>query len=320
MPHYGPWITPDQYDKNGEAFGSSFTGSAETQTSDALNDPPLDAEVRSVQVLANHSATDLAGPIGVIPGGGPMRYQTSYDNGVFPPWATVIRAEMDFGPAVISPFSFGVSNWAPILLEDIPENAIGWQWQSDLSEDVGKPSEVIAAQITATLTGADLDDTVTPTATREDWGVQLIAAAATYLSDTALPSVADPDEFVTWDGPDGDLVASLSGPGETVITVEVTDYLDSLGRVTLSRQMDFGSPMVPLDVSVDDHGINYGRALAYLENAVLWTFQPPTFRWILEGPGFAPPLRRKQRDDRHGNTARNTPSSQQESNRNTGYL
>lgn len=345
MPTYGPWIQAPDFIKDGTAAGVEPATPTDTLVSQTYSshDPPTPGQVQELQLAAitTDPVNGLGEPIGPAGVGGRMRYEIDQLGTVLsPPISTVLKATIDFRPRSVSANNFGICNWAPILL-GTPAGAIGWQWQSDMAEGTVKRSDVVSCVLNVHVPSsqtiqynADDSASVDPQPVVGDFQVGLWAAPGSFSSTGSTdPWGVEPDLLTQWPGPlAGTLLAATAGPAAAQsFSVDITDLLDSEGRVCVYERNMFGdidsgapSPAVPRVLGADERGLAYGppHFLDTIEDSgIEWTFRPPVFRWIYETPPVAPPCRRYPRHDDLGNSPRiyPPPPTRQRSGRISGY-
>lgn len=350
MPSYGEWIQAPDYEADGggsspKNYGAFQYAIAEVAPEESYH-VPTDSEVRGIQ---SDTAT---WPHTVMPDDPrvPVPSLASFSSHLTAQVDYI--TEFDIGPVLKrttlaaiyqtriigwSPWSGGLRNWAPFLLGSIPEGAIGWQWQSDMSEGEGKPSDAVGCVGTFTIDGASYEKAGSIGAETVPldvgYATQVLAVPAVFLSDTEEPgdSLFD-DAVVALDGSalDGPVLATMTGADDSdydgpprTFDLDLTPYMDDQGRVAMTQRPDPAVPMpLPTGWSPDDDGSTWTHQYRAVAGSVTYTFRPPVFRWIYDNLTPAPPLRRRQRDDGALSAPRRNSraSSQQRSLRNRGYL
>jgi len=310
MPEYpGPWIQAPDYEKPGEtALGVDLAdigyGAIERG---GLGSTSGDVQGAQATAAAGGTLITESDPLASVGGGLTGNVKTSVEFTIAPDLTTT-ESIVHFTPRSISPYTKGVINWAPFLL-GVPEGAVGWQWQEDLSVGGGKPSSPLGAVWYFVADEDNMGETssggLEPVAGGWTTGV-FYSPGTTYTSDTTIPGAGDIDYIDDWAGTQG-FIAGVAGPNGGVNTaVDITDYLDDMGRVCVGVRPVFedtlaedGSsipgvaPQVPLDLTVESD-MGYGYAPASFPEDVLWTFRPPVFRWLYNTPQtfpVAPPQR-----------------------------
>ena len=299
--YYGPWTQAPDYEAESAndtaaptltpnwRYGEEDLGEGVEVTSAAVVD--------LVGFVRDSGFCDMSGDAYFVPQApttGAVQFSSDYTGTIFDPGPTIIRAGHFFAARSFSAVRGGLNNWAPFLLPDVPPDATGWQWQSDLTTGTGKPSAVIACEWTCRYDeqGYDSSIDVTPVGA---WTTEVFKAPATYESDVA---VGPTDMPTTWAYDAKTILFTIEGPGSGSLTVDLTDELDDMGRVTIGHRTP--SFVIPGDLDQDERGVGYGYLLPTVgAGDLVWTFRPPIFRWIYATPQIhqAPPLRILQRGD-----------------------
>lgn len=315
MPYYGPWVQADDYSIDSTAVGPDpdidVPDGTVVSVTESGHVTPSDGQVKALQEAALTATLTHPANIGPSGNGGRMVYETNYAGGIFGPHSTIRTASAFFSPRAVDRKQ--VSIWAPINEFALPDGAIGWQWQSDLTEGGHKHSGVTSCTLhayTPEVPGAlqyGADDTVTPTA----------VVQSTYLMGlwTTGGVVNSGSELTAWDGPGGgDLVLTSAGPTNSaaVHTIDITASLDSEGVACVYERLLYAAdagpdPVVPRDLTVDERGIGYGHPF-FLNGTggskVAWVLRPPVFRWIFESPPVVPRQRIYPSDNPYASSAR----------------
>ncbi len=358
MVSYGQWTQAPDYEAVGETAGVGTSvqryGQRQYRVETlfpedrhiVLTPEATTAVIGANETLSSEAALDET----FSPNTGPLKFDVSYFTEIPPgeilPLLSVaeVRTEMYYHPLSISPWSEATNSWAPSFIEMFARGAIGWQWQSDLTEGTAKPSSVVTAILTGTQSDRAAYRTVAEGTVFQEPGVFMPAGVTTRVQvtggmefesddhDTSTYMLGQ-DTLLAWSGPDflhTDDLFGMSGPNTDdpdpipVGEYDITDRLDPLGRAVVSsiELIDILNPVVlpPLpEGEPNSAGSSFGYTLI---PEIQWTFRPPVFRWIYDTNTPAPPLRRKQRNDDAINGVRNrsAASSRQRSLRNRGYL
>ncbi len=340
----GPWITePPFEDTNSVTSGDRWM----TAYFEVLKNYPLltPEDYVAVQNDATTASPNLPYSADPTLGSAKMAYRWTQDEvapGDPDGRSEVFKAREVYRALTISPYTEGVVWFSPSVA---PDNVIGVQYEDDptvYSLPHPVPASVVSAELNGKLDGIFRDDRAVDghllhtfaTDVRADLSAPFDSSVEQIEYGFGSDSFIDhadwgPESFGYDFAPGGDFVATYEGPvpadyttGRDVDSLGITPFLDDKGRTVLFTKMN--NPNIPGPLAEDlVTGINgvvqYGYHLA-ANMTVSWVFQPPTYRFVLDGP--APPLRRKQRDDDGVNGVRNrrAASSRQRSLRNTGYL
>lgn len=347
MPSYGQWITPDDYQIL--ATRNITTPMVDHDTVPAFGKGELHFDIpggpfRAITIGDITLVTDGSGV------GGSFESMGVEKQAIDVSWGYVVTgtipdevyesdtiAKQDFGLFSVSAYEVNYYDPPFKVPGGMPANAIGWQWQADMTETNGADgnefrfAEAQAAVLEqATLKGGGFDTSSPDLSLTGSFSTYISAGSGSFESDSG-PDVGSVDTIVGWDGPLlGDAVDAIAvtgdiPPNDTIIVrdedIDLTPHLDELGRLVLFTKTTPGP--VPFDLGGTSSGgwhIGYGFWLT--QTKVRWTLRPPVFRWIYATRTPAPPLRRKQRDDNAINNNRNGghTSSRQRSLRNAGYL
>lgn len=334
--YYGPWTqAPDFTAQSAMLLTAADDISIETVTVDGYVTPTPGEARATILASAEAPYDDTFTYLG-----GTVWYQTNYVGGPFDPTPQTVRsAGRNYAVRGASAWQNGIRNWAPILLAEIPPDATGWQWQSDMSTGTAKPSDVVQVIWTPTVTDTSYDSTRIDHENVDPFMTGAFAVDGTWDSDTSPEAIGSGDDnLLTW----GDLAISaapllnlLDGPNATPVVSpsDLTPYLDDQGRIAVAISMIFAGerpdisgsghvPSVPYDLTADEGYITYGFSYGTEADALAWTFKPPVFRWIYDHPVNLPagvPRRIYPRDDGLTGGARRVypPSKSQQRGRRT---
>ena len=243
MPSYGQWIQAPDFAKNNRGTTSPASGvekfgyfvSEESQAFSLGYPVPTTGEMQAAQVAANAAVTVGGLMLGNPPSGGPLDIAISHisSGGVPPTIATTrLEAQMTFQPSGVSPYQFGDSNWAPGPFLGTPPNAIGYQWQADMSEGGARTSTVISCVLSGGYVGEAVLATAGPVRTNVYIHDALFESEVTP---PGVPSGSYTDNIVEWPGPGGTLLTTFTGPNVDEI-VETTAVRLPDGRGARSRR------------------------------------------------------------------------------------